>query len=112
MKPGQQTLRMVAQQPDITPQQLASIRTPVLVMAGEKDITLPGHQREIAAAIPGAQLCILPGEGHVSYLKKPQVFLTHAGEFLRAHAGGHWERRGQKVPAMGKEGKNHDTPAI
>lgn len=112
MKPGQQTLRMVAQQPDITPQQLASIRTPVLVMAGEKDITLPGHQREIAAAIPGAQLCILPGEGHVSYLKKPQVFLAHAGEFLRAHAGGHWERRGQKAPAMGKEGKNHDTPAI
>ena len=62
---------------------------------------------------PGQQtLCILPGEGHVSYLKKPQVFLAHAGEFLRAHAGGHWERRGQKVPAMGKEGKNHDTPAI
>lgn len=40
----------VAQQPDITPQQLASIRTPVLVMAGEKDITLPGHQREIAGS--------------------------------------------------------------
>lgn len=86
MKPGQQTLRMAARQLDITPQQLASIRTPVLVMAGEKDIMLPGHQQEIAAAIPGAQLCILPGEGHVSYLKKPQVLLAHAGEFLRAHA--------------------------
>jgi pimeloyl-ACP methyl ester carboxylesterase len=33
MKPGQQTLRMVARQSDITPQQLASICTPVLVMA-------------------------------------------------------------------------------
>lgn len=75
---------MVVQQPDITPQQLKSITTPTLVMAGSRDIMTNAHTRYLARAIPGARLCLLPGETHTSYLRKPDVFMAHAGAFLDA----------------------------
>lgn len=77
--------RMVVEQPDIKEQELGTITTPTLIMAGSKDITLPGHQEEMAAAIPEAELCILPGETHTSYFKRPEIFIEHAGAFLHKH---------------------------
>lgn len=78
--------RMVVEQPDIKDQQLATITTPTLIMAGSKDITIPGHQEEIAAAIPNAALCIMTRETHTSYFKKPEIFIKNAGPFLHTHA--------------------------
>ena len=79
--------QMVVEQPDIPPEELAKITTPTLVMAGSRDIMTNAHTRELAAAIPGAELCILQGQSHTSYLKHPEVFLAHAGGFLNAHIG-------------------------
>lgn len=55
----------------------AAIRRPVRFWHGEDDTTVPvGHSRELVAAVPGAQLRVLPGEGHFSLPVK------HAREIL------------------------------
>jgi pimeloyl-ACP methyl ester carboxylesterase len=52
---------------------LAGIRAPTLVLAGEQDLlTPPEKAREIADGIPGARLVILPDCGHISTLEKPE----------------------------------------
>jgi 3-oxoadipate enol-lactonase len=44
---------------------LGTVRAPTLVLAADQDILTPaGEAREIAAAIPGAELQILEGGGH------------------------------------------------
>jgi pimeloyl-ACP methyl ester carboxylesterase len=63
---------------------LHTLRVPVLVVSGENDILAPPHlARELAAAIPGAQLEILPGAAHSLNLERQIEFnrLLHA--FLR-----------------------------
>ncbi|WP_059012925.1 alpha/beta fold hydrolase [Streptomyces specialis] len=45
---------------------------PVLVLAGERDeITPAAHSERIAAALPGAELALLPGAGHLVLLEAP-----------------------------------------
>lgn len=77
--------QMVVEQPGIPPQELAKIVTPTLVMAGSRDIMTNEHTRELAGDIPRAELCILQGQSHTSYLKRPEVFLAHAGGFLKTN---------------------------
>ena len=51
---------------------LPRIACPVLVACGEADqITPPEHAREMAAAIAGARLEIVPGAGHMLTLEQP-----------------------------------------
>jgi len=46
---------------------LGDIRAPTLVVAGEKDTTVPLKAKlELASRIPGARLEIIPGSGHVT----------------------------------------------
>ena len=51
---------------------LAGIRAPVLVITGSEDIFLSGSH-EIADALPGATLVILPGADHFPYLEPGHV---------------------------------------
>lgn len=60
--------KLMLDEPQITPEQLAKIEVPTLVLAGEKDMIKEEHTRIIAASVPGARLKILPGEGHASYI--------------------------------------------
>jgi len=60
--------KLMLEEPDITGEQLGRIDIPTLVLAGEKDIIKEAHTRLIAGAVPGAELRILPGEGHGSYV--------------------------------------------
>ena len=60
--------RLMLTEPHITSDQLAAIRCPVLVTGGSKDMISRKHLQEVAAQIPGADLRILPGEGHGSYI--------------------------------------------
>jgi len=67
--------RLMLFEPDITEEQLGRIDIPTLVLAGEKDVIRDEHTRAIAAAIPGARLRILPGEGHGSYvINSPKLY--------------------------------------
>lgn len=62
--------KLMLTQPWLTRQELGRIATPTLVLAGERDLIRTRHTRRLAAAIPGAQLRILPGETHSSYINR------------------------------------------
>ncbi len=61
-------LSLMLNEPHISDEQLRSIRARTLVLAGSKDLIPEEETRRIAAAIPGAELRILEGEGHGSYI--------------------------------------------
>lgn len=53
---------------------LAGITVPTLVLVGEQDaVTPPEVAREMAEAIPGARLTVVPDSGHVSTLERPEA---------------------------------------
>jgi len=72
---------------------LAAIGCPVLVVCGDGDLLTPPEQaREIAAAVPGAQLEVLAGCGHMLTLEAPErvaalllAWLAHAAPARRPH---------------------------
>ena len=52
---------------------LPQVRCPVLVLCGQADLlTPPAHAQEMAAAITGAELHLLPGAGHMLTMEQPQ----------------------------------------
>ena len=60
--------KLMMTEPDITREQLAAIKSPTLVLAGSEDLIDEKDTRFIAESIPGAELRILPGEDHDSYI--------------------------------------------
>lgn len=62
---------------------LASIKCPVLVLAGEHDGTRPlPMMREVASQIPGARLQTTPG-GHIMAMQTPQPVADAINAFLK-----------------------------
>src|SRR5689334_1449319 len=63
--------------------QLGRIKTPTLVIAGNKDVSTPweGHGEVLAREIPGAKAVRLPA-AHLSNLEKPRSFTTALLDFL------------------------------
>ena len=58
---------------------------PTLVMVGAADILTPPEQaRAMAEAIPGAQLAIVPGAGHLPPVEQPAATTENLREFLRS----------------------------
>ncbi len=67
---------------------LAAIRCPTLVSVAAEDILVPPRfSREIAARVPGAELRMIEGAGHVYFWERPDAFNALCLEFLAAHAG-------------------------
>jgi 3-oxoadipate enol-lactonase len=70
------------ERPDSTPL-LSGIRVPTLVVHGADDQIIPPQEAEaMHAAIPGSQLHILPGSGHLLNLEQPDLFNQALGAFL------------------------------
>ena len=61
-------MKLMLDEPDISTDELAQIKVPTVVMAGEKDLVLGKETAKIAMSIPGAKMRIIPGEGHGSYI--------------------------------------------
>ena len=62
---------------------LGEIHTPVLVVTGERDTTVPlPIQRQLAAGIPGARQVIIPGAGHAVTVDHPEAFNSVMLDFL------------------------------
>ena len=59
---------MMLSEPDLTDALLEKISCPVLLLMGEHDMVREKDTKKIAAAIPGAEYRILPGEDHGSYV--------------------------------------------
>lgn len=52
---------------------LPAIACPTLVLCGEQDMLTPvDRHEEIAAAVPGATLVVIPGCGHLAPIERPQ----------------------------------------
>jgi len=74
----------IMSRPDSRPG-LAAIRCPTLVLVGDSDeATPPELSREMAAAIRGARLVVVPDCGHLSTLERPQVVTRALVEWLQS----------------------------
>lgn len=63
---------------------LRKIRMPALVLVGEEDRSQPPERsRQIADAIPGAELVLIPEAGHLAALEQPEVVAEVIRDFLR-----------------------------
>ena len=71
-----------------TLQRLHEVRVPCLVVTGDADVATPPHfAEEMAAAVPGAELRILPGVPHMGPFERPDVFLPLLRSFFSSAAG-------------------------
>ena len=71
-------------QPNYSPQQLASIKAPTLVVVGEHDEIIKRSQtEEMANLIPNCKLEILPGVSHFAMLQDPEEFNSVVLKFLK-----------------------------
>ena len=80
-KKHKEMLRLMTHEPNITPEMLAAITIPVLVMAGSNDIIKREHTEKIYRSLPNAKLKILVGN-HFIARKKAKQFNTCVQEFL------------------------------
>ena len=72
----------MAARTDTTPS-LASIAVPTLVMVGELDtVTPPADSSSMQEKIPGAELHVIPGAGHMSNMENPDFFNEKLMAFL------------------------------
>ena len=68
---------------------LAEITCPALVVCGDGDgVTPPELSRELAQAIPGARLALLPECGHMLTMEKPAAVNALLLDWLAALAAG------------------------
>lgn len=75
----------MAERPDSTPL-LGEIDVPTLVITGGDDTVIPVADSEaMVAAIPGAELAIVPGAGHLVAYEKPEAFNQELRRWLVAN---------------------------
>lgn len=68
------------------PRELAGIRSPTLVLWGEKDRFLPvSHARRAARALPNSRLSVLPGAGHSPNWEMPEAVAAAILDFVRSN---------------------------
>jgi pimeloyl-ACP methyl ester carboxylesterase len=67
---------------DSTPM-LPTLRLPVQIIVGDQDaITPPPLSEQMHTDIPGSQLAVIPGAGHMSNMEQPAAFNEALGHFL------------------------------
>ena len=58
-------------EPRFDPAELAAVRAPTLVLAGDRDLIRPEHTALIAASIPGARLRTVRHSDHFIFRNQP-----------------------------------------
>ncbi|QMU72508.1 alpha/beta fold hydrolase [Streptacidiphilus sp. P02-A3a] len=67
---------------------LAGVEVPALVLVGDEDLITPvAEARAMAAALPHAELTVLPGVGHLSAMEAPAAFNAAVRRLLDRVAG-------------------------
>ena len=69
--------------PNISLQQLQSIKCPTLVIGGDHDVILPKHTMLIAENIPQSTLWILPNSGHSTLINYKNQFNKTVEDFFK-----------------------------
>ncbi len=63
------------------------IKVKALILGGAEDTPdFPERAKHIADSIPGAELVLLPGLGHVPHIQAPEVFNAALLKFLKEDA--------------------------
>ena len=75
-------VKLMLDEPNISPNMLKSISVPALIFAGEKDMIKEKETRLIASNIPECDLKILPGENHSSYIINTPKLYQYIKGFL------------------------------
>jgi len=79
----EQISHMWASQPNWTTEDLAKIKSPVLIVDGDHDEAIKReHTEYMASAIPGAGLLILPNVSHFAFIQDPEFFNASLQSFL------------------------------
>lgn len=78
-------LTLLLTEPRHTFAELQAIQCLTLVMAGEKDIILPEHTKQIAAHIPHSTLTIFSGGTHYEPADHPDTFNKTVLDFFNTH---------------------------
>ncbi|MCL1977060.1 MAG: alpha/beta hydrolase [Candidatus Bathyarchaeota archaeon] len=74
--------KLMLTQPNITEEDLNKIITPILVLAGSKDVVKDEHTRMIAKNIKNSVLQVIKGEGHTSYVVHSKKLYDIINPFL------------------------------
>jgi pimeloyl-ACP methyl ester carboxylesterase len=74
--------RMWESEPRLTVDDLATIESPTLVIAGDADMIRLEHTIELYRAIPDARLCIVPDAAHDLITSKPELVNAAILDFL------------------------------
>ena len=77
-----ETLALMVNEPDISPEQLHALTMPTLVVAGTKDMIRRSHTEEIAKNLPNATALFLPGH-HFVAAGNPEAFNAAVLDFLK-----------------------------
>jgi pimeloyl-ACP methyl ester carboxylesterase len=76
-------LGLMVNDPNVRPEELSTIMSKTLVIAGTKDMIKEGHTRLIASRIPDSRLVFIKGD-HFIANKNPEEFNRVVAEFLQA----------------------------
>jgi pimeloyl-ACP methyl ester carboxylesterase len=78
------TTALVHEMPAWTADELRALRTPALLIFGDRDFNPLPDVAELFGLLPDAQLAVLPGTTHVGVSQRPDAVLALIGPFLDA----------------------------
>ena len=71
------------------------IKVKTLVLGGDKDgANFPERAKQIADAIPGAELVLIPNVGHVPHFESPDLFYKALLKFLNSDLAAPMQKHG------------------
>ncbi|MEO5892607.1 MAG: alpha/beta hydrolase [Ferruginibacter sp.] len=76
-------LAMMTKEPNITQEQLHTIKCPTLVIGGDHDVILSKHTMAIAEAISKSYLWIIPNSGHSTPIFYSKLFNETINDFFK-----------------------------
>ncbi len=79
---SKQLVGLLFSDPKISNDQLTSIKAPVLVMAGDKDVIIAEHTFSIFQHIKNSHLAIFPGQTHWAPITDPTMFNSTLDRFF------------------------------
>ena len=82
---GDPLQKLILTEPDIDPEELKNVTVPVLVLAGSEDMIEQEHTELIADSLPDAELCIVEGEDHGSYIQGSEIAGNLMLDFFQEH---------------------------
>jgi pimeloyl-ACP methyl ester carboxylesterase len=75
---------MVLREKGVSPEEIRSIKAPMLVMIGDSDFVRPEHAVEMYRLLAHGQLAVLPQSTHFAPMERPQWVASMARAFLAA----------------------------